>query len=59
LFRPGISNDLWSLFPMIYNAWDSFAYDLLTNMVVPIDNFISRGTDQFLAGVSPEGRRWD
>ncbi|CAN0485257.1 unnamed protein product, partial [Discosporangium mesarthrocarpum] len=56
--RPGISPALWKLFPMMYYAWQSFAYDLITNIAAPIDNYISRGTEMFLAGVEADGTRY-
>lgn len=56
-FRPGISEQLWSVFPMLYRTWDKWAFDLISNMAVPIDNYISRGTDVFIAGSSAEGNR--
>lgn len=55
--RQGISPQLWTLFPLLYRAWDKYAYDLVSNMAVPMDNYISRGTDVFVSGATPEGHR--
>lgn len=38
-------------------TWDKWAFDLISNMAVPIDNYISRGTDVFVEGRAPDGRR--
>ncbi|CAM9763151.1 unnamed protein product, partial [Phaeothamnion confervicola] len=54
-YGPGISPDLWTLFPMIYDAFSNWAYDYITNMATPIDNFVSRGSDGLLTGRSPAG----
>ncbi|CBN78080.1 conserved unknown protein [Ectocarpus siliculosus] len=54
-YGAGISEQLWSVFPMLYRTWDKWAFDLISNMAVPIDNYISRGTDVFIAGRSAEG----
>ncbi|CAN0180773.1 unnamed protein product, partial [Ectocarpus sp. 13 AM-2016] len=57
-YGAGISEQLWSVFPMLYRTWDKWAFDLISNMAVPIDNYISRGTDVFIAGRSAEGDRY-
>ncbi|CAN0474303.1 unnamed protein product, partial [Ectocarpus sp. 8 AP-2014] len=57
-YGAGISEQLWSVFPMLYRTWDKWAFDLISNMAVPIDNYISRGTDVFIAGRSAEGNRY-
>ncbi|CAM9092964.1 unnamed protein product [Pylaiella littoralis] len=56
-YGPGISQQLWGIFPLLYNCWDKWAYDLIANMAVPIDNYVSRGTDVFVEGRTPDGRR--
>ena len=43
---------------MLYNTWDKYAYDLIANLAVPIDNYISRGTDVFVTGTASDGSRW-
>jgi hypothetical protein len=50
-----ISPALWSLYPKMVAAFDNYAYDFIAQLVVPMDNYICRGTDVFLSGVSPEG----
>jgi len=49
-YGEGISSDLWSLFPLILEAFDQWAYDFISNMAIPLDNYISRGTEVFLTG---------
>ncbi|CAN0405708.1 unnamed protein product, partial [Scytosiphon promiscuus] len=49
-YGPGISPQLWSVFPMLYRTWDKWAFDLISNLAVPIDNYVSRGTDVFIEG---------
>lgn len=55
--RAGISEQLWGLFPMLYSTWDKYAFDLIGNIAVPIDNYISRGTDVFVTGTAANGSR--
>lgn len=44
---------MWSLWPQIYEAYNDFALDYFENIMVPLDNYISRGTPTFLGGRSP------
>eukprot|EP01089_Gocevia_fonbrunei_P001110 TRINITY_DN11052_c0_g2_i1.p1 TRINITY_DN11052_c0_g2~~TRINITY_DN11052_c0_g2_i1.p1 ORF type:complete len:716 (-),score=191.12 TRINITY_DN11052_c0_g2_i1:200-2140(-) len=46
----GINERMWQLFPKMYKAFDSWAVDWLDQMVTSFDNFVSKGTDAFLAG---------
>lgn len=55
--RPGISPQLWSIFPRLHMTWDKYAFDMIASLAVPIDNYISRGTDVFVEGRAPDGRR--
>ncbi|CAM9500194.1 unnamed protein product [Chrysoparadoxa australica] len=58
-YSPSISPALWSLFPLMYSAFEEYAFDYISNMSVPIaDNYISRGTDYFLTGHGPDGRSY-
>lgn len=41
---------MWPTFPLMYTAHDLWATDYIADMVPPIDNFISRGTETFLTG---------
>ncbi|KAK9813831.1 hypothetical protein WJX73_000701 [Symbiochloris irregularis] len=52
-FPAQISPRMWSLWPLIYEAYTDWAADYLENIMVPFDNFISRGTEHFLAGQNP------
>jgi len=45
-----ISQELWSLYPQIFDAFNDWAFDFYTNLVPPIDNFISNDTAGFLVG---------
>lgn len=42
---------------MLYRTWDKWAFDLISNLAVPIDNYVSRGTDVFIEGRTSEGAR--
>ena len=48
-----ISEQMWSLWPQLIAAFHEWAVDYFENLLVPLDNFISRGTAHFLAGTSP------
>lgn len=48
-----ISSQIWSLWPLLYQAYNEWAFDYFENILVPIDNFISRGTEVFLSGQNP------
>ena len=56
-FPDSISPELWQAFPLIYIAFDQWAFDYLNLMVPPLENFIGKSPQQFLAGkaVTPEG----
>ena len=56
-FPETISPQLWEAFPLIYVAFDQWAFDYLNLMVPPLENFIGKAPQQFLAGkaVTPEG----
>ena len=53
-YSPVLSPRLWELFPLIYCAFNEWAYDYLENMVTPLDNYISRGTDVFVSSQNPD-----
>eukprot|EP00891_Asterochloris_glomerata_P009638 jgi/Astpho2/9638/fgenesh1_pm.00146_%23_24_t len=52
-FCEEISERMWTLWPRICEAFNTWAIDYFDNILVPLDNFISRDTDRFLAGQSP------
>jgi len=51
-----ISCELWEVFPMIYIAFDQWAWDYLNLMVPPLENFIGKAPQQFVSGstITPE-----
>lgn len=51
-FQEDLSPQIWETFPLIYNAFDQWAFDYLYSMVPVFENFIGRGTHHFLNGVS-------
>mmetsp|Transcript_6423 Transcript_6423/g.12103 ORF Transcript_6423/g.12103 Transcript_6423/m.12103 type:complete len:1045 (-) Transcript_6423:2118-5252(-) len=48
-FPSDISNELWEIFPMIYLAFDQWAFDYLNLMVPPLENFISKAPQVFMS----------
>lgn len=56
-FPDEVSPQLWEAFPLIYVAFDQWAFDYLNLMVPPLENFIAKSPQQFLAGTAqtPEG----
>ncbi|GJM85010.1 hypothetical protein PR202_ga00737 [Eleusine coracana subsp. coracana] len=53
-FSPTISFDMWSLWPLMMEALNDWAIDFFENILVPLDNYISRGTDHFLQCKDPD-----
>ncbi|KAL9242505.1 hypothetical protein vseg_016497 [Gypsophila vaccaria] len=53
-FSPTISVEMWSLWPLMMDALEEWAIDFFPNMLVPLDNYISRGTDRFLTCKDPD-----
>ena len=49
-YSPQISDGLWALFPLMHEAFHVWAFEYVNNLLVPIDNFISRATDRFVTG---------
>jgi hypothetical protein len=47
-FPDEISNELWEIFPMIYIAFDQWAFDYLNLMVPPLENFIGKAPQVFI-----------
>ncbi|KAL5781974.1 hypothetical protein ACOSP7_007003 [Xanthoceras sorbifolium] len=53
-FSPTISLDMWSLWPLMIEALADWAIDFFPNILVPLDNYISRGTVYFLTCKEPD-----
>lgn len=53
-FSPSISLDMWSLWPVMMEALADWAIDFFPNILVPLDNYISRGTAHFLTCKDPD-----
>lgn len=51
-FQDDLSPQLWETFPLIYMAFDQWAFDYLYLMVPTIENFIGKSTQTFLTGVA-------
>lgn len=56
-FPEQVSPELWQCFPLIYNAFDQWAYDYLNMMVPCLQSYILKAPDIFLSGSAqlPEG----
>eukprot|EP00878_Enallax_costatus_P046967 GHUV01057304.1.p1 GENE.GHUV01057304.1~~GHUV01057304.1.p1 ORF type:complete len:796 (+),score=306.27 GHUV01057304.1:175-2562(+) len=48
-----LSPRLWSLWPQLHALVMDFGIDYWENILIPLDNFISRGTDVYLASSNP------
>ncbi|VFQ64844.1 unnamed protein product [Cuscuta campestris] len=53
-FSPTISMNMWSLWPLLIEALADWAIDFFPNILVPLDNYISRGTEHFLTCKEPD-----
>lgn len=53
-FAPNISMEMWSLWPLLIEALADWAIDFFPNILVPLDNYISRGTSHFLVCKEPD-----
>ncbi|CAA3022080.1 importin beta-like SAD2 [Olea europaea subsp. europaea] len=53
-FSPTISMDMWSLWPLMMEALADWAIDFFPNILVPLDNYISRSTVHFLTCKEPD-----
>ncbi|KAI5653202.1 hypothetical protein M9H77_30389 [Catharanthus roseus] len=53
-FSPTISLDMWSLWPLMMEALADWAIDFFSNILVPLDNYISRSTAHFLSCKEPD-----
>ncbi|XP_042376688.1 importin beta-like SAD2 [Zingiber officinale] len=53
-YSPTISLEMWSLWSLIVDALGDWAIDFFDNILVPLDNFISRSTSHFLTCKDPD-----
>ncbi|KAL8100671.1 importin beta-like SAD2 [Apium graveolens] len=53
-YSPTISMDMWTLWPLMTEALSDWAIDFFPNILVPLDNFISRGTMHYLTCKEPD-----
>ncbi|KAL7608990.1 importin beta-like SAD2 isoform X1 [Lactuca sativa] len=53
-FSPTISLDMWSLWPLLTEALADWAIDFFPNILVPLDNYISRSTVHYLTCKEPD-----
>eukprot|EP00216_Chloropicon_sp_CCMP2111_P001287 CAMPEP_0198243276 /NCGR_PEP_ID=MMETSP1446-20131203/26275_1 /TAXON_ID=1461542 ORGANISM="Unidentified sp, Strain CCMP2111" /NCGR_SAMPLE_ID=MMETSP1446 /ASSEMBLY_ACC=CAM_ASM_001112 /LENGTH=1052 /DNA_ID=CAMNT_0043927057 /DNA_START=26 /DNA_END=3184 /DNA_ORIENTATION=+ len=53
-YAPSISPNMWRLWPMMVEAVSDWAIEYFENILVPLDNFISRGTEYFLTWKDPD-----
>ncbi|KAI3459723.1 hypothetical protein Pfo_016386 [Paulownia fortunei] len=53
-FSPTISMEMWSLWPLMMEALADWAIDFFPNILVPLDNYISRSTAHFLTCKEPD-----
>jgi importin-7 len=56
-FQEALTPEVWLAFPLIYVAFDQWAYDYLNMMVPCLQSFIHKAPDVFLSGTAqlPEG----
>jgi importin-7 len=56
-FQTALTPEVWQAFPLIYVAFDQWAYDYLNMMVPCLQSYISKSPDVFLASLAhlPEG----
>ena len=57
-FPDTISEPLWKAIPLIYRAFDEWAFDYLNMMVIPLENYIQKSPSQFLAATTPDGIKY-
>ncbi|XP_049369945.1 importin beta-like SAD2 [Solanum verrucosum] len=53
-FSPTISMDMWTLWPLMMEALADWAIDFFPNILVPLDNYISKSTAHFLTCKDPD-----
>lgn len=47
-FTPVVTPRMWELWPLMMRMMDDWALQYFENMLIPLDNYISRGTEHFL-----------
>ena len=52
-FGPGITPRMWTLYPRLLHCLDSWAVDYWKDVLLPLDNYISRGPDALLVPGTP------
>lgn len=52
-FTPQVTPRMWELWPLMIRTMDDWALQYFDNLLIPLDNYISRGTEQFLAPGTP------
>jgi hypothetical protein len=52
---PPLSPELWATFPLLYAAFDQYAFDYLNLMVIPLENFIQKDPTYFLSATDSSG----
>ena len=57
-YQTKITPALWSLFPLMFEAFNEYAFDYLTNMVAPIDNYINTDLEAFCTLTTPDGKKY-
>ena len=57
-FPTQIATNLWEALPLIYLAFDQWAFDYLNMMVPPLENFIGKDPDFFLQATTPDGLKY-
>ena len=53
-YSAAISDRLWSLWPALHAVLLEWGIDYWENLLVPLDNMISRGTERFLGSQNPD-----
>ncbi|MCL7040799.1 hypothetical protein MKW94_018897 [Papaver nudicaule] len=53
-FAPTITLEMWGLWPLMMESLSEWAIDFFPNILVPLDNFISRSTTHFLTCKDPD-----
>jgi len=48
-YAPAVSPGMWELWPIMVDALQTWGMQYFENVLVPMDNYISRGTETFLA----------
>lgn len=53
-YSPTISLEMWTLWPLMMDALGDWAIDYFENILVPLDNYVSRSTAHFLTCKDPD-----